>query len=143
MKTSILVVAFALHVLPCFAGTNVTVRVIADDHTDSRWQVYSHGTNVVLRIHRRDKLTSITSAASGYSVTHTDRDGDGSTDAIMVSTLGGRILEVVKRGSAGAFVQTDQEELNEMNCRAKRIDQAKPAKPKALPWKPPADWEKI
>jgi len=126
MKTSITILALALLAFPCFAGTNVTVRVLADEHSDSRWQVYSHGANVVLKIHHRKEQTSITSSASGYSVTHTDRDGDGTTDSITVSAVGGDILEVLKRDSDGAYVQTEQKDLDEMNRIARKIEERLP-----------------
>jgi hypothetical protein len=121
MKTTILILLLAVLALPLLAGTNVTVKVIEDDHSDTRFHVYSHGTNVVLKIHQRTKFTSITSGASGYSVTHTDTDGDGTTDSIMIANIGDKLLEVLKRDADGTYVQTDQKELDEVNRMTKNI----------------------
>jgi regulator of RNase E activity RraA len=122
MRVGISILLAAFFAAPCFAGTNVTVRVIEDDHTDTRWQVYSHGTTEVLKIHRRGKKTSVTSKASGYSVTHSDDDGDGVTDSIMISEVNGGVLEVLKRSKDGAYSQTPQDDLDEMNEIVKKIE---------------------
>ena len=121
MKTVILIVLFTILSSPCFAGTNITLRVIADEHAPARWQIYSHGTNVVLTIHQKRKLTSITSTASGYSVSHTDADGDSITDSIRISEVTGDILEILKRTADGKLAPTPQKDLDEMNKLVKKI----------------------
>jgi hypothetical protein len=122
MKTAMLILAAAILAAPCLAGTNVTIRVIEDNHGGNRWQVYSHGTNAVLKIHLRGKKTSITSQASGYSVTHSDDDGDGVTDSIMILKVKGGILEILRRSKDSTYSQTPQDDLDEMNKLAKQIE---------------------
>jgi len=123
MKTTILIlVAMLLGALPCAAGTNLTVRVIGDEHGDSHWQVFSHGTNGVLKIHHRGKGTWITSEAGGYSITHTDENGDGIAESIMISQFGGNILEVLKRSADGQYQPSLQSDLDEMNAIARKIE---------------------
>ena len=122
MKTTILILVATILAAPCLAGTNVTVRVIEDNHGGTRWQVYSHGTNQVLKIGTRANHTSVTSSAGGYSVTHRDADGDGRTDSIMILLTSGSILEVLRRGADGEFTPSPQTELDEMNDLTKQIE---------------------
>jgi len=130
MKIAVLTALLAVLASPCLAGTNVTVRVTEDDHSDTRWQVFSHGTNQVLQIQHKGKKTSITSEASGYSITHSDDNGDGVTDSIMISKTSGGILEVLNRGTDGTYSQSPQKDLDEMNDIVKKIEARLPKRKK-------------
>ena len=123
MKTMTLVLAaMLLGTLRCTAGTNVTIRTIGDEHGEAHVQVYSHGTNVVLKIRQAGKGVWVTSDASGYSITHTDENGDGITESIMISRVGGNILEVLKRNADGRYIPSSQRDVDEMNIMRTKIE---------------------
>jgi hypothetical protein len=122
MRMEILILCVITLASTCFAGTNVTARMIEDDPGDARWKIFSHGTNQVLKIATKANHTSITSCAGGYSVTHTDSDGDGVTDSIMISKANGELLEVLRRSKGGIYSQTPQDDLDEINEMAKKVE---------------------
>ena len=131
MRTIILTLLVIVLAAPCLAGTNIVVEVTRDrHHADIRWHVFSHKTNEVLQIQYKGKKTSITSEASGYSITHSDNNGDGATDSIMVSKTSGDILEVLNRSADGTYSQSPQKDIDEMNDIVKKIQARLPKRKK-------------
>ena len=113
------------------AGTNLVRRIVQDDpNQDGKLEMYAekflHGTNVVIEISlvetERGKVATVLSRGGNYVIAHTDRDGDGVFESIMISLADGDILEVLKRDADGKYQPAPQDDLDEMNRITRKID---------------------